>query len=258
MSTVQRISHGQLQAASNDILAVEAAIAIEINGLSHAVMMGTPHDLADFALGFVYNEAIVRRRADVFDVEIDQAEHGFIVRLTIASACFAQLKDKRRTLLGRTGCGLCGVASLAYFQTLTAQSHCAPSRLDFSILDAVLQQFDTLQPLRAQTGATHAAAWVNWQGKIELVREDVGRHNALDKLIGALLNANATPADGFVLVSSRASFEMVQKTAQWGAGCLVAVSAATSRAVKWAEQHHIQLIGFARMGKAVLYTGIDS
>ena len=110
--------------------------------------------------------------------------------------------------------------------------------------------------MRNQTGTTNAAAWVNWQGEVVLLREDVGRHNALDKLIGALLDRDAHPSDGFVLVSSRASYEMVQKTLRWGAGCLVSVSAATAKAVEWAQRHQLQLIGFARPGRAVWYTDV--
>lgn len=256
MSTVHRIVNGQLQMATTDTLAVETAIAIEINGLSHAVMMGTPDDLYDFAIGFTYAEGIIQSHTDVYDIEFETVEYGVNVRMNIATSCFAQLKKNRRTLLGRTGCGICGVESLAYFQQHKSVPNTQPTQLDLSILDDVLQHFECQQPLRKQTGATHAAAWVNWQGQIIILREDVDRHNALDKLIGALLRSNTQPADGFVLVSSRASFEMVQKTAHWGANCLVAVSAATSKAVDWAQMQNLQLIGFARTGKAVQYTEI--
>lgn len=258
MMSVQRIINGQLQAASTDALAVETAIAIEINGLSHAVMMGTPDDLHDFAVGFTYSEGIIQSHADVYDIEFETVAHGINLRMTIAASCFAKLKQTRRTLLGRTGCGICGVESLAYFQNTKPPANTRPAQLDVRILDQVLHDFERQQPLREQTGATHAAAWVNWQGQIIALREDVGRHNALDKLIGALLRSKTQPADGFVLVSSRASFEMVQKTAHWGANCLVAVSAATTQAVQWAHAQNLQLIGFARIGKAVQYTDIKN
>ena len=210
-------------------------------------------------MGFAYTEGLIERRADVYDIEIEPQGHGaaIIVRMTVSSACFAQLKAARRTLLGRTGCGLCGVDSLAYFeQQPAANPNREASRLDIGLLDAVLARFERLQIMRNQTGTTHAAAWVNWQGEVVLLREDVGRHNALDKLIGALLDRDAHPSDGFVLVSSRASYEMVQKTLRWGAGCLVSVSAATAKAVEWAHRHQLQLIGFARPGRAVWYTDV--
>ena len=257
--TVRPIRAGQVQDELPDVLACEVPVALEINGISHAVMMTTPSDLAEFALGFAYTEGLIERRADVYDIEIEPQGHGaaIIVRMTVSSACFAQLKAARRTLLGRTGCGLCGVDSLAYFeQQPAANPNREASRLDIGLLDAVLARFERLQIMRNQTGTTHAAAWVNWQGEVVLLREDVGRHNALDKLIGALLDRDAHPSDGFVLVSSRASYEMVQKTLRWGAGCLVSVSAATAKAVEWAHQHQLQLIGFARPGRAVWYTDV--
>ncbi len=252
------IDSGQLREPISDVLACEVPVALEINGISHAVMMATPSDLAEFALGFAYTEGLIEQRTDVYDIEIETHEAAIVVRMTVSSACFARLKAARRTLLGRTGCGLCGVDSLAYFeQQPRPNPNRAVSQLDISVLDTVLARFEQLQIMRNQTGTTHAAAWVNWQGEVVLLREDVGRHNALDKLIGALLHREAQPSDGFVLVSSRASYEMVQKTLRWGATCLVSVSAATAKAVQWAQQYQLQLIGFARPGRAVLYTEVS-
>ncbi len=252
------IRAGQRCASADDVLACEEPIALEINGISHAVMMATPSDLTEFALGFAYSEGIIERRTDVYDIEIEPQSLGILVRMTVSSARFEQLKAVRRTLLGRTGCGLCGVDSLAYFeQQPAANPNRVASRLDIGLLDAVLARFEHLQTMRNQTGTTHAAAWVNWQGEVLLIREDVGRHNALDKLIGALIDSDAQPHEGFVLVSSRASYEMVQKTVRWGASCLVSVSAATAKALEWAQRHQLQLIGFARPGRAVLYTDVS-
>lgn len=252
--SVQVIDNGNVQASHMDILATEVPIALEFNGVSHVVMMASPSDLTDFAIGFAFCEGIIQQRSDVYAVDVEAQPNGIVLRIHIANACFVKLKEKRRTLMGRTGCGLCGVESLDYFQSQNNAPIVSASQLNLSLLNDVLHAFDQSQPLRAQTGASHAAAWVSWAGQMEWVREDVGRHNALDKLIGVLMQQSAHADAGFVLVSSRASFEMVEKTARWGASCLVAVSAATSRAVQCAIEHNIQLIGFARPNRAVQYT----
>ncbi|WP_082988398.1 formate dehydrogenase accessory sulfurtransferase FdhD [Bordetella bronchialis] len=240
----------------DDVLAEETPIALEYNGISHATMLATPADLEDFAVGFSLTEGIIEGARDVRDIETRPGAAGIVLALTISSACAARLKERRRAMSGRTGCGLCGVETLP--EVLrdippVAAGTAVPARAVLDAMRAMRQR----QPLHAQTGATHAAAWAGPDGVPGLVREDVGRHNALDKLIGALARRadGAPPAhSGLIAVSSRASFEMVQKTAAAGVGILAAVSAPTALAQRLAERLNIALLGFMRDDDATLYT----
>ena len=258
---VRRLDDTGLAAAQADALALEVPVAMEINGISYAVMMATPSDLADFARGFLYTERIIDHLGELYDVDINHGDHGVTLHIQLATAAWVRLKHKRRSLLGVSGCGVCGIESLqqlqndmgAFRQAETTQAPHSVHELTTPILNAALQQLETRQTLRQATGATHAAAWASWLGAIEIVREDVGRHNALDKLIGALLLQHCAPDSGWILVSSRASFEMVHKTAVWGGVCLASVSAATAQAVSWARLRQIRLYGFARPNRAVCY-----
>ncbi|MFT3759877.1 formate dehydrogenase accessory sulfurtransferase FdhD [Thauera sp.] len=234
----------------------EVPVAMVFNGISHAVMLASPADLEDFALGFALSENIVANAAEVFDREVFSLPAGLEVRIEIAARRFAELKARRRSLAGRTGCGLCGVDSLDEFERALPQ---LPHRtsIDTAAVQRALAAFDGHQPLRERTGGAHAAAWVGSAGGIIAVREDVGRHNALDKLIGwraaRLAAGDAAAHDGFVLVSSRASYEMVQKAARAGIGGLVAISAPTAMACRLAEQSGLVLAGFARGDRLVGY-----
>ena len=235
-----------------DTLAEETPAALVYNGISHAVMMATPQHLAELALGFSLSEGILQHPRQLYACETVETEQGIEIRMEIAAERFAALKERRRSLNGRTGCGLCGVDSLA------AAAPCIRpvarhGSITLADIAASLADFDRWQPLRAETGSLHAAAWVE-QGKIQAAFEDVGRHNALDKLLGHLARKNTDFKAGWVLVSSRASYEMVAKAAALGIGCLVAVSAATALAVRIAEQAGITLIGFARMQKCTVYS----
>ena len=175
------------------------------------------------------------------------------MRSTITARCFARLKERRRNLSGRTGCGLCGTESLAH--AIRAPVAVSPSgRFDALAVSAAVTALRAQQPLLAATGASHAAAWCSGSGQIELVREDVGRHNALDKLIGALLRAGVPCHEGFIVVTSRASYEMVQKTAAAGVGLLAAVSGVTALAVRHAEQAGLTLLGYARGDDFSIYS----
>lgn len=238
-----------------DIVAEEVPVAMVYNGISHAVMLATPQDLEDFALGFSLTEGIVESVTDVYSIEVEVQENGFAVQMEVASACFARLKDKRRNLTGRTGCGLCGSESLE--QAL----HLPTKPLDKSALviraEVLSQAFKNIreqQKIQAITGATHASALVNASGEIVLLREDVGRHNALDKLIGALKKSPYDfSAQHFVMTTSRASYEMVQKTVSAGLPMLAAISAPTGLAVRIAEQYGLTLVGFTREHSFVIY-----
>jgi FdhD protein len=237
---------------SPDEIAEEVPVALEFNGISHAVMLATPADLEDFALGFSLTEGIVGSRKDVYDIEVESRRHGIAVRLEIASEAFMRLKERRRSLAGRTGCGLCGTESLEQVVRSPARVASTAS-FHADVLQAAFVQLQVRQALQRETGATHAAAWLRADGHVSLVREDVGRHNALDKLAGALAHSGEDLAQGAVLVTSRASFEMVQKTATIGAGVLAAVSGPTALAVRLADQCGITLAGFVRTGGHVVY-----
>lgn len=236
-----------------DWVAEEVPVALEYNGISHAVMLATPSDLEDFALGFSFTEGIVDGAAQVFECEHAEGARGYTVSLRIASACLERLKQRRRSLAGRTGCGLCGTESLDHAIRRPPQLPGGPSFRHAAVVRA-LGEMRTRQRLLGVTGATHAAAWCTGAGEIAFVREDVGRHNALDKLVGALLRAHANAGDGFVLISSRASYEMVQKTAMAGVGVLAAVSGVTALAVEVATDAGLALLGFARGDDVSIYS----
>ncbi len=234
-------------------VACEAPVAFEFNGVSHAVMMATPEDLEDFALGFALSEGIIDHADELYGLDTEPTERGWIVRLDIASDCFARLKGMRRTLAGRTGCGLCGTESLAHAVRWPAPVG-AGGCVSADALARAMQALQEHQPLRVLTGSTHAAAWCSADGDIGLLREDVGRHNALDKLIGALARAGVPAAGGFIAITSRASHEMVQKAAQAGVGLLAAVSGVTSLAVDVAQHSGLTLLGFVRGEDFSIYT----
>ncbi|NLC36960.1 MAG: formate dehydrogenase accessory sulfurtransferase FdhD [Alcaligenaceae bacterium] len=256
-SVVRRYHAGQPVAGPEpDWLAQEMPLALEYNGISHATVLATPCDLEDLALGFSLTEGILRSPADLHDMELIESEQGYIAQLTIASACFSQLKQRRRTLAGRTGCGLCGLESLDdVVRPLPPVAGPRQPIAPAAILRA-MEALKRVQPVHQLTGATHAAAWADSSGEILHVREDVGRHNALDKLIGVLMQRRRQQdtASGFVLISSRASFEMVQKAASVGIPAVVAVSAPTHYAVQTAEGLGVMLIGFARQQDFTVYT----
>jgi len=226
-------------------LANEVPIAFEYNGVSHAVMLATPGDLEDFALGFSVAEGIVDAPEEIYGVEVQPSDLGVTVAIEVASAAFTRLKGRRRTLAGRTGCGICGAESLQQvLRPMPALGERSP-RLRPQAVSAALAALIKAQSLQKVTGAVHGAAWSDVPGSVEIVREDVGRHNALDKLIGAVLRARTSARPGFVVVTSRASIEMVQKAACI-ATTLVAVSAPTRLAAQVARDCGLTLVGFAR------------
>ena len=239
-----------------ECVAEEVAVALEVNGIAHAVMLATPADLDDFALGFLLSEGIVDSRRDLLDVEIELVESGIAVRAEIVQRCVHRLKERKRALAGRTGCGLCGTESIAE-AVRPIRGVVARIEVDAASIARGMQALAAGQALQRATGATHAAAWISLDGAMGAVREDVGRHNALDKLIGALSRAGFDPASGFVAVTSRASYEMVHKTASAGIGLLAAISAPTGLAIRMADEAGLVLAGFARGDNATLYSHAD-
>jgi FdhD protein len=238
-----------------DWLADEVPVALVFNGLSHAVMLATPLALEDFALGFGLTEGLLARPDELYEVEVVPDPAGLRVEMTVAGACFARLKDRRRSLAGRTGCGLCGTESLEQVEPPLPPLAPCDAPLDPRAIAAALRAVPAHQRLQQRTGATHAAAWCGLDGAVRLVREDVGRHNALDKLVGAMVAGGVDPRDGFACITSRASVEMVRKAVAAGITALVAVSAPTARAVDVARRAGLALAGFARRDELVLYAG---
>jgi len=250
---VMRTGRHGLSRFETDHIALEVPVALEYNGISHATLLATPCDLEDLAYGFSYTEGIIRSPRDIYDVAVDEAPGGLILHIGIASACLNQLKQRRRALAGRTGCGLCGIESLDEVRRDLPALSPRPGRVSRHAIAHAIDQLRGLQPLHQATGATHAAGWADARGNIQHVREDVGRHNALDKLIGHLLRNAIGTEDGIAAISSRASFEMVQKSAAAGIGAVVAVSAPTSYAIQVATELNVLLAGFARDGRFNLY-----
>ncbi|WP_244913042.1 formate dehydrogenase accessory sulfurtransferase FdhD [Methylophaga nitratireducenticrescens] len=235
----------------SDDVAVEVPVALVYNYISHVVMMASPANLEDFAIGFSLTEEIVEARDQIHHVHVTQTKSGITIRLQIADDAFEKLKSKRRNMTGRTGCGLCGIESLK--QAIRPIPSVEAPQISHDVITQALETIRAHQHISGLTGATHAAAWCSLKGDIKLAREDVGRHNALDKLIGAMSSTSLDRHNGFILVTSRASYEMVQKTCMAGAGCLIAISAPTSLAIEQARQAGLLLIGFARADKQIIY-----
>lgn len=242
---------------SHDWLADEVPVALIFNGISHAVMLATPLDLEDFALGFGLTEGLLERPDELYGVEVQPDPAGMRIEMDVSSACFARLKDKRRSMAGRTGCGLCGTESLEQVEPPLPLLVPCITPLSPPAIAAALREMPSHQALQQRTGATHAAAWCSLDGQVRIVREDVGRHNALDKLVGAMVGSGVDARDGFCCITSRASVEMVRKAVSAGITALIAVSAPTSRAVATARRAGLALAGFARRDDLVLYANAD-
>lgn len=249
---VQRRRGGRVEEA-HDLVAAEVPIAFAYNGMPFAVMMATPGDLEDFALGFTLSEGIAIAAAELSIQAIDTSLEGVSIDMTIPEARAAALDSRRRNLQGRSGCGVCGTASIEAVLR-PPQTVAEGSAIATAALERTLHELGTRQPLNALTGATHAAAWADADGRIVLVREDVGRHNALDKLIGAMSRAGIDPSSGFAAVTSRASYEMAMKAAQMGIPLLAAISAPTALAIALADSAGLTLVGFARDDGCVVYS----
>jgi formate dehydrogenase accessory protein FdhD len=252
---------GNIAQEGSELVADEVPVALVYNGITHAVMLASPLDLEDFALGFTLGERIVRHPREVYDIEVEHTARGIAIALRIASGAMARLKQERIARTGKTGCGLCGVDSLDYFERDACLPEplapaAAPGQKDFqaAALHRAMGELAARQALHRATGAAHAAGWAGRDGGLLYVREDVGRHNALDKLVGALARDKVDVGAGFAVVTSRASYEMVQKAARAGFGLLAAISAPTALAVRMAEGAGLTLAGFVRGGRHVVYS----
>jgi len=248
-----RYASGPGAAASAEI-AVEAPVNIVFGNQPYAVMMATPSDLEDFVTGFSLTEGIIRDADEIRDIAVTPQHNGIVVTVDLAPGRFREHLARRRNLSGRTSCGLCGVETLAEMPMAETKSrHRQP--ISARAIATALAALERHQPLHQLTRSVHAAAWCDAEGMILAAREDVGRHNALDKLIGARLGAGHRAVSGFVLLTSRASFEMVEKTAIYGAGTLVSISAPTSLAVERARALDLTLVSVARQDGCTVFTG---
>jgi len=241
------------RAAGKDAsIAVEAPVALAYNDTPHVVMMASPGDLPDFALGFSLSEGILAGAEEMLGMAIEEGEIGIRIAMTIPRGRFAVLQKRRRNLAGRTGCGLCGVDDLTQIVRPIPPVASGIS-IDEGAIHRALEALPDHQVLNRQTGAVHAAGWADPTGALVIVREDVGRHNALDKLIGAMAREAIDPQRGFAVITSRCSFEMVQKTASFGIPILVAISAPTTMALRIARECDMTLVALARSDSVTLY-----
>ncbi len=249
---VRRWRAGQVEQVADEV-AEEVPVAFTYHGIPHVVMLATPQDLEDLGTGFTFTEALVDSAAEIRGVEVVSHGDSCELRLTIAAERFSALLRRQRNLTGRTGCGLCGTETIEQ-----AIRHPVPVGTGITMssaeLHAALKDLKARQPLNARTGSVHAAAWCRPQAGVQVVREDVGRHNALDKVVGSLLRSGTDAASGYLLVSSRASYEMVQKAATAGITLMAAISAPTALAIRLADECGVTLIGFARDDSHVVYT----
>jgi FdhD protein len=237
---------------TTDQVAEEVPIAIVFHNVPHVVMLATPANFEDFAVGFTLSEGLVARPDEIREVEVTQGAEAVDVRVTVVWERFTELLHRRRNLTGRTGCGLCGAETAD--DAIREVAKVGPgTNVTTQDLHAAIEQLGSLQPINSRTGSVHAAAWVIPGKGIQLVREDVGRHNALDKAIGALVRGKADLAEGYMLITSRASFEMVQKCATVGISFLAALSAPTAFAVRLAQKSGLTLVAFARRDRHVVY-----
>ena len=231
--------------ATHRPLAIEVPVAIEYNGIGYAVMMATPIDFEDFGTGFTRSEGLIDDGTQILSIDAHEADHGWVMRIQLPADLMDRVTDRARQRLSESSCGLCGIETLEQvmrpLQPVTATLEVEPAAV-FHALDGLRSH----QPLNAATGAAHAAAFCRVDGSIVMVREDVGRHNALDKLLGALARADIAASGGFILLTARCSFELVQKAIIANCPLLVTISAPTSLAVEQAASHGLRLISLAR------------
>ena len=247
-----------VRSSARDCVAEEMPVALVFNGISHAVMMVTPRELEAFALGFALTEGLIGAASEVFDMEVRVHERSAEVELTIAQESFLQMKQQRRSLAGRSGCGVCGIESIELLDL-------EPERIEAPQAAAMIawltdgvarasRELSQHQTLMQQSGGVHAAAWCGPDGAVLRVCEDVGRHNALDKLIGHLAREGMDLQAGFVFMSSRASYELVRKSARLGIPMLATISAPSSLAIDIAAAAGLKLVSFCRQDGCTEYT----
>ena len=235
-------------------VATEVPVQVLFGGVPFGIMMATPADLEDFAYGFSLTEGVVAAPDEIRGVGIETAEGAVRLSVEVVGARLQSHLARKRAMTGRTSCGLCGVDDLAALPRAARPAGAAPG-IALRSIERALGALDAGQRLNAATRAVHGAGWASAAGEVLDVREDVGRHNALDKLIGACLRAGRDPASGFVVVTSRASFEMVEKAATFGCRTLVAISAPTALAIERARALDVTLVGIARRDSVTVFHG---
>jgi FdhD protein len=248
---VQRRTPGGLL-STEDMIACEVPVALLVNANPFVVLMATPSDLDDLDLGFSLSEGLVDDAGELRIDGIEESIDGIAIRITVPQSRAAAVANRSRNLPGYGGCGVCGSTTIESVLRAPAEVSSA-LRIEETSLHRALEALHGRQPLNAETGATHAAGFADAHGELLLVREDVGRHNALDKLIGAMTSAGIEPGDGFAITTSRASYEMAMKAAQLGIPLLAAISAPTTLAIALAQSTGLGLVGFARDGQCVVY-----
>jgi FdhD protein len=237
-------------------VAEEVPVALVYNARPHVVVMATPVDLEDLAVGFTLTERIVDRARDIERVEVVRASHGAELQLQIPDARAADLQARGRGMVSRTGCGLCGIERITEAMRMPTRVG-ETLRVDREALWRASAELPAQQQLNSTTNTIHAAGWAERDGALRVVREDVGRHNALDKVFGALARGHIDPASGFVVVTSRASYELVQKAATCGVELLAAISRPTGLAIRFAESAGMTLVGLLRGRTANVYARKD-
>jgi len=237
-------------------VAEEVPVSIVYSSVPFAVMMLTPLDLEDFAYGFSLTEGIVPDASGIREVAVEEDPRGLRLEIRLAPSALTAHLARRRSIAGRTGCGLCGIEELDQLPAAMRPEGEAPA-IDVAAIRRALAALEESQPLNDETRAMHAAAFAGADGSLVAVREDIGRHNALDKLAGALMRARVRTAEGFVLVTSRCSFELVEKTASIGARTLVAISAPTALALDRARALDMNLVAVARRDTVAVFHGME-
>ncbi|MBM7063178.1 formate dehydrogenase accessory sulfurtransferase FdhD [Pseudomonas sp. UL073] len=239
--------------AGDAALAEETALAIAFNGINQAVMLVSPADLEDFVVGFSLGSGVVDSIDDIYDIQIEGTGDAQRAQVQISQRCFWQLKEQRRQLAGSSGCGLCGVEALE--QALPSLPVLPATPLPPAAwLDDLRARIAAWQPLGSHCGAVHAALFMDAQGELRLAREDIGRHNALDKLIGGLLRQGLPLEGGLAIVTSRCSLELIHKVLRAGIATLVSLSAPTGLAVQWARRHQLNLIHLPQRAAPRVYS----
>ncbi len=239
--------------SASTALAEEVALAIAYNGISQAVMLVTPTDLEDFIVGFSLGSGIIIDATDIYDLQLTGAGSAQYAQVTIANRAFWNLKQQRRQLAGTSGCGLCGVEAVE--QALPDLKVLPGAPLPpIAWLDGLRQRISAFQPLGQYCGAVHAAVFMDASGELLLGREDIGRHNALDKLIGGLIRQKISTEGGLAIVTSRCSLELIQKVLRAGIQTLVSLSAPTGLAVQWARRHNLNLIHLPQKSAPRVYS----
>jgi len=226
-------------------IAGESPLSIEYGGIAYAVMMVTPADLEDFIIGFSLSEQLIASPSDVVSMEIAELEQGWVARVTLRSELMERIVERARVRVSEGSCGLCGLENLEQVMRPLPVLNKKPLG-DAEAIFTALDSLSTHQPLTQATGAAHAAAFCDAQGHIRIAREDIGRHNALDKLIGALAKAGTDPAEGFILLTARCSYELVEKAVLARCPMLVTISAPSTLAIERARAHGLTLASLAR------------